>query len=101
MSSCPSVCYMLQTQEDKAHFLQAMVNALMNRINNRATFTGHLETYRYCDNVNIFPGLYLSPQCKAAYEPGSLNAHSSLCKAHKIDLYTDLSRVIQICQRIC
>ena len=31
--------------------LQAMVNALATKVTARATFQGHLDTYRFCDNV--------------------------------------------------
>lgn len=35
-------------------FDSAMVNALATKVNARATFKGHLDTYRFCDNVWTF-----------------------------------------------
>lgn len=35
-------------------FDAAMVNALATKVNARATFKGHLDTYRFCDNVWTF-----------------------------------------------
>jgi transcription initiation factor TFIIA small subunit len=31
-----------------------VAEALNNRVKNKATFKGHLHTYRYCDNVWTF-----------------------------------------------
>lgn len=35
-------------------FDSAMVNALATKVTARATFKGHLDTYRFCDNVWTF-----------------------------------------------
>lgn len=36
------------------HFDRAINTALSQRVRNRTTFKGHLNTYRFCDNVWTF-----------------------------------------------